>query len=373
MDAFTNDIDNLERRILRVETWLILLSIGAVATADYFTGQEMSLGPLYLIPLSYSALSNRASTTILLFVLCVGLRQAFGPLQASAHPWTDFFRDLGISALFIVTVGYLGKLGRDRRLFFELARRQRDELAREVDVAGEVQKRILSLSHVPEGQLNVAARTEQLRTVGGDYYDFVDLSRGRCGIVIADVAGKGLQAALFMPAVRIALRSIVSRVDEPGAIVEELNTVLFDSTELRHYATLFYACIDPTTGAIGYVNAGHLPPLLVTADGRSSWLDQGGTPVGLVEHARYGSGEVTLPPGAVLVLYTDGVTEAFDSEGDEFGPERLERVVLDNRGADASTIIAAVESAVGRFTGGQERSDDTTLIVVRRRVPTSAP
>lgn len=367
MDGPTLDIDRLERRILRVENWLILLSIAAIATADYVIGRETSLGPLFLIPLSYSALTNRASTTLLLFVFCVGLRQAFGPLQEASDPWHAFLRDLGIAGVFVVTVAYLGKLGRERRLFFELARRQRDELAHEVEVAADVQKRLLALCEIPGGELDVAARTEQLRSVGGDYYDFVDMGCGRRGIVIADVAGKGLQAALLMPAVRIALRSIVTRSDDPKGVVEELNDVIFDATEVRHYATLFFASVNPKTGAIGYVNAGHVPPLLVTSDRRASWLDRGGTPVGLVQHARYRSGEVTLPPDGVLVLYTDGVTEVFGIDGEEFGPERLERVVVDSRTGSAAAIVAAVESAIGRFSAGRDRSDDTTLIVLRRR------
>jgi serine phosphatase RsbU (regulator of sigma subunit) len=366
VDLDTFDIDSLERRILRVENWLILLSIAAIATADYFTGRDISLGPLFLIPLSYSALTNRARTTILLFALCVVLRQTFGPIGDSANPWSELVRDLGIAGIFVLTVVYLGKLGRERRLFFQYARRQRDELAQEVDVAADVQRRLLALSHAPDGSLDVAARTEQLHSVGGDYYDFVDLGEGLTAVVVADVAGKGLQAALLMPAVRIALRAIVAREEDPSAILRELNTVLFDTTEIRHYATLFYAAIDSRTGTIRYVNAGHLPPLLVEGDGRTRWLEEGGTPVGLVEGARYQSGEVELTADGVLVLYTDGVTETLNGDGEHFGAERLMRVVLDNRSKAASEIIDAIEAAIGRFAGGLEPSDDTTLIVARR-------
>ena len=187
----TVDIEAVENRIVRVETTLIALTVAAIAAADFFVGQDRSLGPLYLIPVSYSALTHRRAVTIGLFVLCVGLRQAFGPIEDSSAPWFFFGRDLVIASTFVLVAVYLGRLGRQRSAFFELARRQRDDLEKEVALAAQLQKRLISLNQSPAGGLDIAVWCDLLKGVGGDYYDFVDLSESRNGVVIADIAGQG--------------------------------------------------------------------------------------------------------------------------------------------------------------------------------------
>ena len=145
-------------------------------------------------------------------------------------------------------MGYLHRLGRRRTRFFDLARNQRDDLAREVELAAGLQARLLALNEAPAGKLDIEARTEPFKGVGGDYYDFVELGDGRTGIVIADIAGKGLPAALLMPAVRIALRSIVQRKQDPSEILAELNTVVYQSAEPSNYATLVLASVGYRLG-----------------------------------------------------------------------------------------------------------------------------
>jgi serine phosphatase RsbU (regulator of sigma subunit) len=363
------DIEALERRIVRVETALILLTIAAIAVADAWVGQDYSLGPLYLIPLSYSALTHRGWVTFGLFVVCLTLRQLFGPLEETRDPWGNFLRDLGIAAIFLVTVAYLHRLGQQRKAFFALARNQRDELAHELKIAGEVQRRLLESNQPSRTGLDFHAWSDPLKSVGGDYYDLWMPDEGRAIVVVGDVAGKGLPAALLMPALRIAVRSIVARQREPALIVEEVNTALCESTESASFATLFFASLDRTTSALTYVNAGHLPGLLVDGTGEVRWLTRGGTPVGLIPGAEYESHTLDLAPDDLLVLYTDGIWEAESPAGEEFGRDRLAQAVLAARQRPARDVVSALRGAWERFRGGAGHADDTTVIALRTAAP----
>jgi serine phosphatase RsbU (regulator of sigma subunit) len=360
------DIEALERKIVRVETALILLTIAAVAVADAWVGHDHSLGPLYLVPLSYSALSHRGWVTFGLLLVCVTLRQLFGPIEETPDPWGHFVRDLGIAAIFLVTVAYLHRLGQQRKAFFTLARNQRDELAHELKEAGEVQRRLLESNRPARTGLDFHAWADPLKAVGGDYHDLWIPDEGRAVVVVGDVAGKGLPAALLMPALRIAVRSIVSRQRAPARIVEEVNAALCESTESSSFATLFFASLDTNSGALTYVNAGHLPGLLVDGDGGVRWLKSGGTPVGLIPGAEYESDTVDLAPDDLLVLYTDGIWEAENPAGEEFGRDRLAQAVLGVRDHPAQEVVTALREAWERFREGAGHADDTTVIALRR-------
>lgn len=359
------DIEALERRIVRVETALILLTIAAIGVADAWVGQDYSLGPLYLVPLSYSALSHRGWVTFGLLLVCLTLRQLFGPLEDMRDPWVHFLRDLGIAAIFVMTVAYLHRLGKQRQAFFALARNQRDELAHELKVAGEVQRRLLESNQSSRTGLDFHAWTDPLKVVGGDYYDVWIPAEGRAIVAVGDVAGKGLPAALLMPALRIAVRSIVSRQGEPARVVEEVNAALCESTESSSFATLFFASLDLESGALTYVNAGHLPGLLVDG-GEVQWLAGGGTPVGLIPGAEYESRTLDLGPDDLLVLYTDGIWEAESRSGEEFGRDRLAKAVLEARDRPAQEVVSAVREAWEGFRDGAGHADDTTVIALRR-------
>ena len=363
------DIDSLERRIVRVETVLILLTIAAIAVADAWVGPDRSLGPLYLVPLSYSALTHRTRTTLALVLLCLVLRQLFGPLEDTRDPWGFFIRDLGIAAIFVLTVGYLHRLGQQRQAFFVLAREQRDELSHELQVAGDVQRRLLESNQGARVSLDFHAWADPLKAVGGDYYDHWTAEDGRTIVVVADVAGKGLPAALLMPALRIAVRSSVARYREAALVVEEVNETLWQTTEPSSFATLFFASLEAEGSSLTYVNAGHLPGLLVDAAGEISWLSGGGTPVGLVPEARYESHTARLGPDDLLVLFTDGIWEAENPAGEEFGRDRLGRAVLGARDRPARDVVTAVRTEWERFREHTDPADDTTVIAVRRRAP----
>jgi serine phosphatase RsbU (regulator of sigma subunit) len=268
--------------------------------------------------------------------------------------------------LFLTIAAYLHRLGRQRSAFFDLARAQRDELADEVALAAEVQHRMLEPNRPAGLELDFHARTDLLKGVGGDYYDLWSPTEGQAAVVVADVAGKGLPAALLMPALRIAVRSSVSPDHPPTRVVAEVNASLCETTETSNYATMFFATLTLDGGQLDYVNAGHLPGLLVDAAGEVHWLREGGIPVGLLPDARYESACRTLGADDLLVLCSDGIWEAEDASGEQFGPDHLARAVVAARDRPAREIVDAVHREWELFTGGAEATDDTTLIVLRR-------
>ncbi len=354
---------SLERRILRVESALILLSIAAIAAADHLLAPEASLGFLYLIPLSYSALVHRWPWLVSLVALCVALRQWDTPVGTQS--WGRLAMDWMLVAVFLGVVLPLRRLGRARAALFRTAREQRDELMREVEMAAAVQRRLLDQHRPPAGPLDVVARTEPARVVGGDYYDFVELAGGRLAVVVADVSGKGLPAALLMPAVKIALRALVVRHSSASDLLAELNRIFLDNLPPASYFTLVFAVFDPDRGVLRHANAGHPPVLCLRASGAALWLSAEGPAVGLLhENVRFETAELRCEPGDLFVFYTDGITEAEDAAGAEFGRERMAEAAR-AAGRSAADVVAAVHAAADAFRALAARSDDATVIAVR--------
>jgi sigma-B regulation protein RsbU (phosphoserine phosphatase) len=357
-----DEIANLERRIRGVELTLILLSIAAIAAADRLLAPAASLGFLYLVPVSYAALVLRWPWFVALVALCVGLRQWDTPVATQS--WGRLAIDWTLVAAFLAVVVPLRRLGRARVAFFREARAQRDALVREVEMAAAVQRHLLDQHRPPAGPLDVVARTEPARVVGGDYYDFVELPGGRLAVVVADVAGKGLPAALVMPAVKIALRALVERHAGIEDLLAELNRVFLDNLPPASYFTLVLAVFDPARALLVHANAGHPPVLRLGANGAASWLRAEGPAVGLLhEDVRFETAELALEPGDLFVFYTDGITEAEDAGGSDFGGERLAAAA---RGAgSAAAVVAAVHAAASAFRGASPPADDATVIAVR--------
>jgi sigma-B regulation protein RsbU (phosphoserine phosphatase) len=361
-------IERLETRIRRVESLLILLSIAAIAAGDYLFGPRISLGYLYLIPLSYSALTHRWSVTGALVVLCVLLREAFGPIEFAS--WGLIARDWILVGVFLAVVTALHRLGSERAALFRQAREQRDELSREVDMAAAVQRQVLDQHRPPDGPLDVAATMRPAKGVGGDYYDFLSLERDRFGVVIADVAGKGLPAALLMPAVKIALRTLVSEYYRLSDILRQLNATFVENSPSASYFTMACAVFDPERTRMVYSNAGHLAVLHFRAvSGEVDWLTTGGPPVGLLPGVEFDTGEVEFAPGDVFVFYTDGLTESHDAQGFDFGRERLATLVRQDRDRPAAELVSVLHAGVDRFRGAEPQIDDATVIVVRVPAP----
>jgi serine phosphatase RsbU (regulator of sigma subunit) len=213
--------------------------------------------------------------------------------------------------------------------------------------------------------LEYAGTCIQARQVGGDYHDFLDLGRGRFGLVIADISGKGIAAALLMANLQANLRSQCAIAsDEPERMLRSVNQLFYENTDECAYATLFFAEYDDKAARLRYANCGHLPPLLVRCDGAIEKLDSTCTVLGLFEEWDCSIAESRLFPGDTLVLYTDGITESFNPAGEEFGEQRLiAALVRDQNLAPPLTITTIVEE-VENFSSHQQH-DDITLIVAR--------
>jgi len=255
------------------------------------------------------------------------------------------------------------------RLAEEIAERMEAErrAAFEMEIAKEVQTRLLPQAPVRLKTLDCAAQCIQARSVGGDYYDFLDLGSQHVGLVLADVSGKGVHAALLVANLQAHLRSQSSIAPEdPARLLQVVNRMIWKSTSPEHYATLFYALYDDSTRRLKYVNCGHNPPILMHRDGSVERLKATATVIGLFERWECTVREVQLADGDVLVIFSDGVTEAERSEDEEFGEERLIEELRATRHLPSSEIVSSILNSVQQFSAGAQ-SDDLTLLIARAR------
>ena len=207
--------------------------------------------------------------------------------------------------------------------------------------------------------------------VGGDYFDFLDMGAGQLGIAIADVSGKGIPAALLMANLQASLHAQVIRPGEVGEVTSRINDLLVDSTDSNMFATFFYGILDRAASTFTSTNAGHNPPLLLRVAGEIERLEAGGLLLGFMAEQEYQHQTATLEPGDILVLFTDGITEAFESGLEAvadglFGEDRFVAVVRENRSGSAREIQNAILAAISDFTGDSPQSDDITLVVIKR-------
>ena len=236
--------------------------------------------------------------------------------------------------------------------------------ARELEIARQVQARLFPQRMPQVRTLEYAGACIQARHVGGDYYDFLDLGRGRLGLVIADIAGKGIAAALLMANLQANLRSQCAIAsDQPQQFLRSVNQLFYENTADGDYATFFFAEYDDSTRRLRYANCGHLSPLLLRHDNTLERLDSTSTVLGLFEEWNCSIEEQQLLPGDTLALYTDGITESSNDAGEEFGQQRLVETLRRHRGLRSQPLLEAVIEEVRRFNPN-EQQDDITLIVV---------
>jgi sigma-B regulation protein RsbU (phosphoserine phosphatase) len=237
----------------------------------------------------------------------------------------------------------------------------------EIHIAGQVQRKLFPHRAPSLKTLEYAAHCRQAGPVGGDYYDFLDLGPGRLGLALADISGKGVSAALLMAHLQASLRSRRAQAwdDLPG-VIQSVNQLFCESTERERYATLFLGCYDDNTRALRYVNCGHYPPLLLRGGESVERLDSTATVLGLFDRIDAQVGQTELAPGDLLAVFSDGVIEARGRDGEEFGEQRLLRLLRKNRAREISEMPAALSDAVMSYAAfGQE--DDLTLLVGRLR------
>lgn len=244
-----------------------------------------------------------------------------------------------------------------------------ERLRRELALAAEVQQRLLPSQAPKTNGMEIAGFCEPARGVGGDYYDFIKFDNSQLGVAIADVAGKGMPAALLMSTVQATLRSLTARngskISDLSAIVSKLNRLLFNSTKGEHYVTFFYAMFDQATQCLTYVNAGHNPPIYLRADSEFRQLTSGGLVAGAFEHSAYEQETVQMKSNDLLFLYTDGLTEALNVEGEEFGTSRMMETLKSIASLSADQIRDVVARRVKEWCAGMSLYDDLTFVVMK--------
>jgi serine phosphatase RsbU (regulator of sigma subunit) len=236
----------------------------------------------------------------------------------------------------------------------------------ELAQAAEIQRQRLPASAPVIVGLDLAGYNVPCRTVGGDYYDFLPLPDGRVVILVADVAGKGMPAALMMMDLQARVHIMSGDPDDTAGLVDRLNRSLAGACPSNRFITMFLSVLDPSTGQMTFCNAGHNPPLLLRADGSVEELSEGGPVLGLPMKTQYRQGRRELRAGDLVALFSDGVTEAENDAGEEFGTERLGAVLTQCREEPAQAIVDAVNRAVEEWRAGAPAADDVTLVIVRR-------
>src|SRR5882724_1072925 len=240
------------------------------------------------------------------------------------------------------------------------------EQEREIAEARAIQEKLLPREIPQMPGYEIASAWQSARLVGGDYFDILPLDEKTLGICIADVAGKGMPAALLMSNLQAAVRGLSSPSLPPNLLCSRLNSIVYRNTESDRFITFFYAHLDGRARRLVYVNAGHNAPFVVRADGSHERLREGGAVLGVFDSRNYESGSAQLAPGDRVILFTDGVTEACSPAGEEFGEARLLRLLEDHRNLSADDLQAKILATVAEFSGSRWQDDATLLVLAVR-------
>jgi serine phosphatase RsbU (regulator of sigma subunit) len=243
----------------------------------------------------------------------------------------------------------------------------RERMERELELATEIQQRFQPAGPPVVQGYEFQGISFSCFEIGGDYYDFIPRHDGKMLVALGDVSGKGTSASLLMSSLHAAIHAQVAAGTPLEELVKAVNVYLTNNTPANRFITLFVAELEPATGRLTFINAGHNPPLIGRADGRIDLVESGGLPLGLMDFAEYEVGHAQLNSGDVLFIYSDGVSEANNLNEDEFGMERLKEVIRTNVGRPASGIRDRVESALSEFTGTAAPNDDITLVIVKKQ------
>jgi phosphoserine phosphatase RsbU/P len=255
------------------------------------------------------------------------------------------------------------RIERERLVEVEQARQL---LINELEQAAEIQRQFLPACAPRVRGLDLAAYIAPCRTVGGDYYDFLPYPDGKVALVVGDVAGKGIPAALLMVSLQARVQALVEDTSDPAEFVGRLNRSILSTCPRDRFISLFLCVVDPQNGDLVYCNAGHNPPLLARRGGEVKRLEEGGPVLGVLPRLDYKKQYCHLEFGDVIVLYSDGVTEAISPSAQMFGEEKLVRILQEKRHEPADLILKAVNQAVQDWIGEAPATDDITLMVARR-------
>jgi sigma-B regulation protein RsbU (phosphoserine phosphatase) len=301
--------------------------------------------------------------SVLAVPLSVDERTVFGLIYADSPTYETTFTEEHLNIL--TTLASVASIRVENASLLD-ERMERERMERELELATEIQQRFQpSAPPVLEGY-EFQGISFSCYEIGGDYYDFIRRPDGRMMIALGDVSGKGTAAALLMSSLHAAIHAQISAKSTLWETVHSVNIYLAENTPANRFVTLFLAELEPTTGHLKYINAGHNPPLIARADGSVSQLGSGGLPLGIMPQAEYETGELNLHSGESLVVYSDGVSEAVNPLDEEFGMDRLIHVVSTHRAASAAGLRDKVESALSSFTQTAPANDDITLVIAKR-------
>jgi sigma-B regulation protein RsbU (phosphoserine phosphatase) len=243
---------------------------------------------------------------------------------------------------------------------------EKERLEREMELAAEIQRGLLPDGMPSIGNLEVAGWNRPTRQVGGDYYGSVPLPDGRSAVVVADVTGKGMPAALLVSTLHSGLHLLLDSIEPGEALLGKLNQHIHESTKSNKFITLLMVLVDPDSSAVSYLNAGHNPGLAISASGEVRRLVPSGMPLGLMATSNYRVDSLELGSGELLCLFSDGITECEAPDGEEYGEQRLCDFLREHRTDPLADIIAALDRAVTEFADGQPQYDDQTVVLLRR-------
>lgn len=302
--------------------------------------------------------------SVLAVPLSVSEDNIFGLIYADAPSGQATFSEEHLNIL--TTLASVASIRVENAKLLE-ERFERERIRRELELATEIQQSFQPSAPPVMENYEFQGISFSCYEIGGDYYDFIKLPDEKMLIALGDVSGKGTAAALLMSSLHAAVHAQVTAKTSLLETVKSVNKYLADNTPSNRFVTLFAAELDPQTGILKYINAGHNPPLLGRADGKVEQLESGGFPLGILPMAEYEVGQIFLNSGDALVIYSDGVSEANNLKDEEFGMDRLIQVISKNIRASAAGIRDKVESALSSFTQTAPANDDITLVIVKRK------
>jgi serine phosphatase RsbU (regulator of sigma subunit) len=291
--------------------------------------------------------------------------RTIGLIYVDSPSLTRTFKEEDLNLLTVMANTAANRIEHERLAEIEHQERM---MAHELQQAAEIQQGFLPARAPAVAGLDLAGHNAPCRTVGGDYYDFFPYPNGRVAMVLGDVSGKGMPASLLMMSLQARVQVLIEEPEDLGAVLTRLNRLTATNCPSNRFITFFMCVLDGATGDLVFANAGHNPPLLVRMGGTAEWLDAGGCVLGVMPSMKYDASRNCLAAGDVLVIFSDGVTDALNPNGEEFGEARLEAAVKKHRSESSAAILDGINRAIAEWAAGTPLPDDLTLLVARRTV-----
>lgn len=343
-----------EVRISRIVMEEVMVNGKSVLTADAqhdpkFASQTMAL--LGVRSVMAVPLSNNES-------------EVFGIVYADSPTYESTFSEEHLNIL--TTLASVASIRVENATLTE-ERIERERMERELELAAEIQQRFQPSAPPIMEDYELQGISFACYEIGGDYYDFIPRHNGKMLIALGDVSGKGTAAALLMSSLHAAIHAQTAAKSSLSTMVTSVNEYLSFNTPSNRFITFFVTELDPTNGELTYINAGHNPPIVARNNGLVEELDSGGFPLGIMPMAEFEVGKLYLEPNESLIIYSDGVNEAENIEGEEYGMERFKEVIKANMSRSAAGMRDKIESSVSAFTKTAAANDDITLVIVKRK------